>query len=66
MISIHAAAELLTQWWDSYACEQSKQFLKIPLEFRLHIVLLCLEKEEMVKHTGDEELGEIEYCESLR
>jgi hypothetical protein len=61
MISIHAAADLMAQWWDLYACRQSKQFLEIPLEFRHCMVLLCLEKEECVKHTGDEDLGEIEY-----
>jgi hypothetical protein len=61
MISIHAAADQLVQWWDAYACQQSKQFLKIPWEFRHYVVLLRLEKVEMVKHTGDRNLGEIEY-----
>jgi hypothetical protein len=61
MLSIHAAADQLVQWWDAYACQQSRKFLKIPLEPRHHIVLLCLEQMGMVKHTGDEDLGEIEY-----
>ena len=61
MISIHAAADLLAEWWDAYACQQSEQFLEIPWEFRHYVVLLRLEKVEMVKHTGDRNLGEIEY-----
>jgi hypothetical protein len=61
MISIHAAADLLAEWWDTYACRRSKQFLEIPSQFRYYLVLLSLENEGMVKHTGDQDLGEIEY-----
>jgi len=61
MLSIHAAADQLVQWWDAYVCQQSRNFLKIPLEPRHYIVLLGLERMGVVKRTGDEDLGEIEY-----
>jgi hypothetical protein len=61
MLSIHAAADQIVQWWDAYACQQSRRFLKIPLEPRHHMVLLCLEQMGTVKRRGNEDLGEIEY-----
>jgi hypothetical protein len=61
MISIHAAADQIVQWWDAYVCQQSKLFLKMPLGARHYIVLFRLEQMGIVKHTGQEDLGEIEY-----
>jgi hypothetical protein len=61
MISIHAAADLMAEWWDSYACRQPERFQEIPPEFRYYLVLLSLEEKELVKHMGDQDLGEIEY-----
>jgi hypothetical protein len=62
MLSIHVGADQLAQWLDGYACKQSEEFLKIPLETRHYMSLLFLEDEiGMVKRTGDSDHHEVEY-----